>query len=97
MFDPLLKNVAILERDSIYISSVGQNVKGTVLSVVADNLGAHSISGLVENFSGPFICRFCLEVMCFSCLYQKGACRFLEVFPTENLIPKHHFLEHYSV
>lgn len=28
--------------------------------VVADNLGAHSISGLVENLSGPYICRFCL-------------------------------------
>ena len=29
-------------------------------TVVADNLGAHSISGLVESFTGPYICRFCL-------------------------------------
>lgn len=57
---PLLKDIAVLEHDGIYISSVGQNVKGSVFSVAADNLGAHSIYGLVENFSGPFICRFCL-------------------------------------
>nr|XP_054600874.1 uncharacterized protein LOC129164486 isoform X2 [Nothobranchius furzeri]XP_054600875.1 uncharacterized protein LOC129164486 isoform X2 [Nothobranchius furzeri] len=57
---PLLKDIAILEQDGIYISTLGQNVKGSVLCVAADNLGAHSISGLVENFSGPFVCRFCL-------------------------------------
>lgn len=57
---PLLKDIAILERDGIYLSSVGRNVKGSVFCVAADNLGAHSICGLVENFSGPFICRFCL-------------------------------------
>lgn len=57
---PLLKDIAILERDGVYISSVGQNVNGSVFCVVADNLGAHSISGLVENFSGPYVCQFCL-------------------------------------
>ncbi len=57
---PLFKDIAILEHDGVYISSVGQHVKGSVFSVVADNLGAHSICGLVENFCGPFICRFCL-------------------------------------
>lgn len=57
---PLIKDLAILECDGVYISSVGQNVKGSVFCVVADNLGAHSISGLVESFSGPYICRFCL-------------------------------------
>lgn len=57
---PLLKDIAILERDGIYISSFGQNVKGSVFCVAADNLGAHSICRLVENFSGPFICKFCL-------------------------------------
>ena len=34
--------------------------KEVFFSVAADNLGAHSICGLVENFSGPFVCRFCL-------------------------------------
>lgn len=60
MLAPLMKDIAILQRDGVYISSVGQNVKGRVFCVVADNLGAHSISGLVESFSGPYICRFCL-------------------------------------
>ena len=27
--------------------------------MVADNLGAHSIAGFVENFSGSYVCRFC--------------------------------------
>ena len=75
---PLLKDIAILERDGIYISAVGQNVKGTVFCVAADNLVAHSICEFVENFCGPFICRFCLgqrpefqrsEVQCISCSY----------------------------
>ena len=26
--------------------------------MVADNLGAHSIAGFVENFSGSYVCRF---------------------------------------
>lgn len=48
VLSPLLKDIAILEHDGVYISSVGQHVKGSVFCVVADNLGAHSI------------CRFCL-------------------------------------
>lgn len=52
---PLMKDLAILERDGVYIFSVGQNVKGSLFRVVADNLGAHSISGLVESFSGPYL------------------------------------------
>lgn len=35
-------------------------IKGTVVFVVADNLGAHSVAGFVENFTGSYSCRFCL-------------------------------------
>ncbi len=35
-------------------------VKGTIQCVIADNLGAHEIAGLTENFVGEYICRFCL-------------------------------------
>lgn len=28
--------------------------------MAADNLGAHSLGGLVESFTGPYVCRFCL-------------------------------------
>ncbi len=57
---PLLDDIAILEQDGILIPVLGKTVKGTVYCVVADNLGAHSVAGLVESFSGPYICRFCL-------------------------------------
>lgn len=35
-------------------------IRGTVYCVAADNLGAHSLGGLVESFTGPYVCRFCL-------------------------------------
>lgn len=60
VLEPLLKDLATLEQEGIFISSVGKNIKGTVHCVVADNLGAHSINGLVESFTGPYIYRFCL-------------------------------------
>lgn len=34
-------------------------IKGTVVFVVVDNLGAHFVAGFVENFTGSYICRFC--------------------------------------
>ncbi|KAL3987735.1 hypothetical protein ACER0C_014850 [Sarotherodon galilaeus] len=40
--------------------SLGKAIKGTVVSVVADNLGAHSVAGFVESFAGSYICRFCV-------------------------------------
>jgi len=57
---PLLDDIAKLEQDGILVPVLGKIVKGTVYCVVADNLGAHSVAGLVESFSGPYICRFCL-------------------------------------
>ena len=48
ILEPLLKDLATLEHEGILISSVGKNIRGSVHCVVADNLGAHSISGLVE-------------------------------------------------
>ena len=44
----------------MYVPALGRKVKGTVFSVVADNLGAHGLGGFVENFSGSHVCRFCL-------------------------------------
>lgn len=39
----------------------GTIIKGTVISVVSDNLGANTILGLVKNFSKTkYPCRFCL-------------------------------------
>lgn len=42
---PLLTDLATLEQEGIFISSVGKNIKGTVHCVVGDSLAAHSLSG----------------------------------------------------
>lgn len=60
VLEPLLKDLASLEEEGLYIPSLGMRVQGTVFCVVADNLGAHSIGGFVESFSSTHICRFCL-------------------------------------
>ena len=60
VFSPLLKDLQILEQDGVFIESLGQCVKGTVMCVAADNLGAHGLAGFVQSFSRNYICRFCL-------------------------------------
>lgn len=60
ILEPLLKDLTVLEKEGIYLSCVGKNISGTVFCVTADNLGAHSLCGLVESFSGYYICRFCM-------------------------------------
>ncbi|CAL9691333.1 unnamed protein product [Knipowitschia caucasica] len=59
VLDPLLKDLKSFEDDGIFVQSMGKVVKGTILAVVADNLGAHSIGGFVESFSGSHFCRLC--------------------------------------
>ncbi|XP_049333152.1 uncharacterized protein LOC125804583 isoform X1 [Astyanax mexicanus] len=59
VLEPLIKDLTVLEQYGIFVTKLGRTVKGTVQSVVADNLGAHSIAGFVENFSGSYVCRFC--------------------------------------
>lgn len=61
MLEPLLRDLKCLEDDGIFVPSMGKVVKGTVFSVVADNLGAHSIGGFVENFSSSHFCHFCIR------------------------------------
>ncbi len=60
ILEPLLKDLCTLEQEGVFIPSAGKSIKGTVHCVAADNLGEHLISGLVESFTGPYTCRFCL-------------------------------------
>ena len=60
MLEPLLTDLSTLERDGLFVPGLGKVLKGTVVCVVADNLGAHSVAGFVESFSGSYACRFCL-------------------------------------
>lgn len=59
VFEPLLKDLVTLEENGVFVSKFEKNIKGTVQCVAADNLGAHSIGGFVESFSGHYVCRFC--------------------------------------
>lgn len=59
IFEPLLQDLKILEDLGVYIPLLNESVKGTVLSIVADNLGAHSVAGFMQSFSVEYYCRFC--------------------------------------
>lgn len=58
VLEPLISDLITLEH-GIFVDKLGKTLKGTVQCVVADNLGAHSIAGFVESFSGRYVCRFC--------------------------------------
>lgn len=60
VLEPLLTDIQSLEKDFLFVPALGKAIKGTVVSVVADNLGAHSVAGFVESFAGSYICRFCV-------------------------------------
>ena len=38
----------------------GNTIKGTVFSIVGDNLGAHIVGGFNESFTSTYFCRYCL-------------------------------------
>ncbi len=59
-FEPLMKDVQTLEREGLYVDHFGENIKGTVVTVSADNLGAHGLAGFQESFRVEKFCRFCL-------------------------------------
>lgn len=54
-----MQDLNILEQHGVFVSQVGQFVKGSVQCVIADNLGAHAIGGFVESFSSGSVCRYC--------------------------------------
>ena len=57
--EPLLRDLQLLENEGIYISRLGTSIRGTVLYVSSDNLGAHAFSGFQESFNVDKFCRFC--------------------------------------
>ncbi|KAK1172491.1 hypothetical protein AOXY_G5082, partial [Acipenser oxyrinchus oxyrinchus] len=60
ILEPLLKDIDVLEQQGLFIQLLGASVKGSVLYVSADNLGAHSLAGFQESFNVEKFCRFCL-------------------------------------
>lgn len=57
---PLIQDLVSLEVDGVYIEKLGTRIKGTVLFVAADNLGAHSLAGFQESFTVERMCRVCM-------------------------------------
>ena len=60
MLDPLIHDLMSPEKDGVYVEALGASVKGTVLYVAADKLGAHALAGFYESFSVDKFCRFCM-------------------------------------
>lgn len=60
VLEPLLHDLKTLEENGVFLERLGASVKGTVLYVCADNLGAHSLAGFQESFIVDRFCRFCL-------------------------------------
>lgn len=50
---PLLGELRTLEKDGVFIESIGKVVKGTVMCVVSDNLAALALAGFLKSFRAP--------------------------------------------
>ena len=57
---PLIQDLVTLEEHGVYVEQLAESVKGTVLYVAADNLGAHALAGFQESFAAHLFCRFCM-------------------------------------
>lgn len=60
VLEPLIQDLRTLEQHGVFVPHLGKFLKGALQFVLADNLGAHGIAGLIESFSGEYFCRFCL-------------------------------------
>lgn len=59
ILQPLLQDQKTLEDLGVYVLLLGESLQGTLFSVVADNLGAHSVAGFLQCFSVQYYCRLC--------------------------------------
>lgn len=57
---PLIQDIATLKGNGVYVKQLAESVKGTILYVAADNLGAYSLVGFQESFAADYFCRFCM-------------------------------------
>lgn len=60
VLERLIRDLQHLESTGVFVKTLGSCIKGTVLYVSADNLGAHSLAGYQESFNVEKSCRFCL-------------------------------------
>lgn len=62
ILEPLISDIKKLQTDGIEVPYQGRHLrfKGTIVTVSADNLSAHSLAGFRGSFSSGRICRYCL-------------------------------------
>lgn len=60
IFQPLIRDIQVLEEEGLHVQNLGTSVKGYVFYVSADNLGAQSLAGFQESSNVDKFCRFCL-------------------------------------
>lgn len=72
VLEPLINDLATLEKHGVFVEKLGASIKGTVSFVVADNLAAHSLAGFQESFTVQKFCRFCMASK--SDIQQNDAC-----------------------
>lgn len=56
----IVRDIKVLESGGFVVPLYSGCVHGSVVHVTGDNLGLHSLFGLVESFSARYCCRFCL-------------------------------------
>lgn len=54
---PLLDELEDLKVNGISID--GENIPVSLLFISGDGLGQHTLGGFIQNFAGPYFCRFC--------------------------------------
>ncbi|KAJ8673838.1 hypothetical protein QAD02_005100 [Eretmocerus hayati] len=60
VLNKIIKDLSDIESEGVEISK-GKIVKGSLVLLIGDNLGSHSLGGFVANFSTLiYFCRFCL-------------------------------------
>lgn len=60
IFKTLIDDIKILENTGVYIENLDKVLHGSLLTLIGDNLGSHTVGGFVENFNATHFCRFCL-------------------------------------
>lgn len=60
VLEALLSDLKSFEENGLYLPCLGKIIKGTVFSVIADNLGAHALGGLLKILVGHMYADFAL-------------------------------------
>lgn len=66
IFRRLIEDLRVLEDDGVVVHGGGaeETIYGSVFATMNDNLGAHQLAGLSENFSrNSFFCRTCYSTL----------------------------------